>query len=153
MLLKPVRDCLYIKWLHAGLYKHAAALESHSSENFLTENDIRKLMRKKYGMGGFVIAEINKSVGYTIYEQSKSVLKILNLVVHQDFRRQGIASLLMDRLMTRKEWTSMEVFVRESNLNAQLFFKSHGFLATGVHRNYFETNKVEDAFHFRKEKA
>jgi hypothetical protein len=43
-ILKPVKGCFFIKWLHAGLYKQAEYLESHSRENFFTEKDIRELM-------------------------------------------------------------------------------------------------------------
>lgn len=157
-MLKPVKDCMFIKWLHAGLYRDAALLESHSRENFLKEKDIRQLMCRKYGMGGFVITDINKPIGYTIYEQSDGVLEIINLVVHQDYRRRGVASLLLEKLETRKRWSSMQVCVRESNLAAHLFFKKLGFLATGVKRRYFEDHvfgemKFEDAYHFRKDKA
>lgn len=154
-MIKPVKDCLFIRWLHSGFYKPAAMLESHSAENFLKESDIRMLMSKKYGMGGFVITDVNKTVGYTIYDQSEGVLDIVNLVVHQDYRRRGIASLLLEKLATRSRWHHMETCVRETNLSAQLFFKSKGFLATGVRRRYFQDeyfgeNKVEDAYHFRK---
>lgn len=157
-MLKSVKGCMFIKWLHSGLYREAAFLESHSCENFLKERDIRELMRKKYGMGGFVLTEVNKPIGYTIYEQSGDVLEIINLVVHQDYRRRGAASLLLEKLETRKRWSSMQVCVRESNLAAHLFFKKHGFLATGVKRRYFEDHvfgemKFEDAYHFRKDKA
>jgi len=157
-MLMPVKDNYFIKWLHAGLYKDAEFLESHSSENFLKEPDIRKLMCGKYGMGGFVITEFNKPIGYSIYEQSKGVLEIINLVVHQDYRRRGVATLLMERLATRKKWASMQLCVRESNLPAQLFFSNKGFVATGVNRRYFEDHfldriKIEDGYNFRKDKA
>ena len=157
-MLKAIEGCRFIKWLHAGLYRDAALLESHSKENFLKESDIRRLMRRKYGMGGFVITEFAKPVGYTIYEQTGSVLEIINLVVHQDYRRRGFGRLLVEKLETRKKWDSIQLSVRESNLDAHLFFRDQGFLATGIKRHYFEDHfadnvKFEDAYHFRKDKT
>ena len=157
-MLKSAKGCMFVKWLHSGLYKEAAFLESHSCENFLKERDIRDLMGKKYGMGGFVVTEVNRPIGYTIYDNSKGVLEIVNLVVHQDYRRRGVASLLLEKLYTRSHWSSVQTYVRETNLNAHLFFKKQGFLATGVKHRYFEDHvfekvNFEDAYHFKKEKA
>jgi ribosomal protein S18 acetylase RimI-like enzyme len=153
--MKPVKGNYFIKWLHAGLYKEAEILESHSCENFLKKSDIKHLMCKKYGMGGFVITEINKPIGYTIYEQSNSVLEIVNLVVHQDYRRRGIGTLLLERLETRKKWDSMQLTVRESNLDTHLFLQKLGFISDDVKKYYFEDHflngtKIEDGFHFIK---
>lgn len=155
-MIKSVKGCMFIKWLHSGLYKEAAFLESHSCENFLKERDIRDLMGKKYGMGGFVVTEINKPIAYTIYDISNGVLEIVNLVVHQDYRRCGVASLLLEKLATRR-CSAMQTYVRETNLEAHLFFKKQNFLATGVKHRYFEDHvfgkvKFEDAYHFKKEK-
>lgn len=158
MILTPVKNDFYIAWLHAGHYKNAAALECYSCENFLQENDIRRLMRKK-NVGGFLISELTKPIGYVIYEKRRrhipTTLEILNFVVHEDYRRRGVGTLLLERLMTRKLWSDMTVAVRESNLGAQLFLREKGFQATKIERQYFqdfyaESQEVEDAYIFRK---
>lgn len=150
-ILKPVRGCYFIRWLHAGYYKDVAALEYHSRENFLTESDIRERMPGGfYGYGGHVITEINKPVGSVMYRLHKKVLNITNLVIHQDYRRRGLATLLLERLANCKNWQEMSVFVRDSNLDAHLFFKHSGFEAMNVEQNYFSDG--DDAYHFRKEK-
>lgn len=104
-------------------------------------------------VGGFVLTDLTEPVGYTIYKQSGKTLKIVNLVVRPDYRRQGCASLLIERLKTRKNWETMSVLVRESNLGAHQFLKEQGFIATEVKRRHFEdhyaeTSEFEDAYHF-----
>lgn len=155
-VLKPVKGCYFIKWLHAGLYKDAAYLESHSNENFLKESDIRNLMTRSHKIGGFVITELHKPIGYTIYEQSNGVMDIFNLVVHQDYRNRGIATLLLDKLESRSNWDKMVLSVRESNLDAQLFLKKKGFVAK-IRKRYYEDYfvggvKYEDAYYFEKDR-
>ena len=155
--LKPVKGCFFIKWMHSGFYKQAAYLESHSNENFFTERDIRELMTRSHKNGGFIATELNRPVGYTIYEQSESVLEIVNLVVHQDYRRREIGSLLLERLESRSQWDKMSAHVRESNLEAQLFLKRKGFYATNIKRKYYEDHliggiKYEDAYQFEKQR-
>ena len=156
LLLKPVKGCLFVKWLHSGLYRDASLLELYSNENYLRTEDIRELMCKKYGMGGFVLAEVKKSIGYTIYEKTESNLEIIALTIHQDYRKRGNAKILLQKLATRQNIKTMSMYVRESNLDAHLFLKNQGFLATGVTKKYFadqfsEGMRYEDAYHFKKE--
>jgi ribosomal protein S18 acetylase RimI-like enzyme len=84
-------------------------------------------------------------------------LEIVNLVVHQDYRKREIGSLLLERLESRSEWQKIFVHVRESNLDAQLFLKRKGFLATNIKHRYYEDYMVgkvvfEDAYQFEKQR-
>lgn len=151
-VLKSVKGCFFIKWLHAGHYNAAASLECHSCERFLSENDIRRLMCERR-FGGFVITHLTVPVGYVIYEHKQGLLKIQNLVVHSDFRRRGMATLLLEKLKTRKDWQNISVHVRESNLAAQLFLRDSGFHALQVKPSYFRDSypgleERESAYHF-----
>lgn len=153
-VLKPIKGNLYLKWLHSGLYKDVANLEFHSNESFLTAQDVKSLMCSR-GVGGFVISELNKTVAYVVFEKQGFCLDILSLVVHQDYRRKGIATILLQKLETRKGINKICICVRESNLDAHLFLKKSGFLAKKISRKYFidqfvEKSKIEDGYFFEK---
>jgi ribosomal protein S18 acetylase RimI-like enzyme len=152
VMVRPVKGSYFIKWLHSGLFEAAADLESYSCENFLSRRDIRDLMYDSK-IGGFVVVKLLEPVAYVIYECSDLKLEILNLVVHEDHRRQGVGSLLLDKMHTRTNWQEMTACVRESNLSAQLFLRAHGFLATGIEKSYFNDQypdciEHEDGFRF-----
>jgi ribosomal-protein-alanine N-acetyltransferase len=72
---------------------------------------------------------------------------ILNLAVHTAYRRQGLASLMLDhlfRLCTAGEVSRFYLEVRETNDQAISLYRKHGFRVCGVRRRYY-TDTGEDA--------
>lgn len=72
---------------------------------------------------------------------------ITNIAVSKDFRRQGIANLLMDsilKLCKENNTTDINLEVRSSNIKAQNLYKKFGFIQEGIRKKYYEDNK-EDA--------
>ena len=62
--------------------------------------------------------------------------------------RQGIGTALVDKLVSKlspHRRNRIVLEVRETNLEAQLFFKSLGFRAISVLRDYYD-DTVEDAY-------
>jgi len=97
------------------------------------------------------------------HDPAKAILAILvahhispeweleNIVVAQLARRQGLATKLLNRLITRARDTNSEsIFleVRESNLAARTLYERAGFQQTGRRRAYY-ANPVEDAVLYR----
>jgi ribosomal-protein-alanine N-acetyltransferase len=99
---------------------------------------------------GMVAEHGGRIVGFMIYELLKSELHVLNFAVHPEYRRQGVGSQMVDKLINklsqqRRRVLSLEV--RETNLAAQMFFRSRGILAVDVLRNHYEESP-EDAYRF-----
>jgi len=72
---------------------------------------------------------------------------ILNLAVHADFRRKGLATRLMqDGLIELKQKGCRFIYleVRVSNQAAQSFYERFGFKTVGLRIKYY-TNPIEDA--------
>ncbi|WP_242966383.1 ribosomal protein S18-alanine N-acetyltransferase [Clostridium sp. BSD9I1] len=72
---------------------------------------------------------------------------VTNIAVHPDFRRKGIGTLLMDKLMfisKNENLIGLTLEVRKSNLSAQNLYKQFGFIEEGVRKNYYSDNG-EDA--------
>jgi len=86
-------------------------------------------------------------VGYMIYEDVGGVFRILNIAVCSCFRRQGFGGVLVGKLVEKLGYRGSRVVleVRESNLGAQLFFRSCGFRAVEV-LNDFYSDVDEDAY-------
>lgn len=90
----------------------------------------------------------NKIVGYFLYELYKNKIIITNLAVHPEYRRMSIGTQMIEKLKTKLSpyrRIRINLEVRETNLEAQLFFKYNGFRAISIIRNlYRDTN--EDAY-------
>lgn len=63
--------------------------------------------------------------------------EILNLAVAPGFRRQGIATALLNHALSRKAIYFLEV--RESNLAAQQLYRKFGFVEVGHRSNYYQS--------------
>ena len=92
------------------------------------------------------------------YVGSQSVLDgadMMNIAVHPDYRKQGIAYNLVDKLiglLKAKNVISLSLEVRVSNENAINLYHKMGFEVIGRRPGYYR-NPREDAYIMRKEFA
>jgi ribosomal-protein-alanine N-acetyltransferase len=86
-----------------------------------------------------------------IYELLKQQLHVLNFAVAPWSRRQCIGAQMVDKLvhkLSQQRRHEIVLEVRESNLQAQLFFRSQGLLASSVLRGFYEDTE-EDAYQMK----
>ncbi|MBX3421265.1 MAG: ribosomal protein S18-alanine N-acetyltransferase [Pirellulaceae bacterium] len=123
------------------------AIEEASFEFAWSEEEFIRCLRQRNCIG--MVAELNEEVvGFMIYELHKNRLHLLNFAVNPAMRRQSIGSAMMDKLVSKLSTDrrcQILLEVRETNLNAQLFFKNFGFRAISVLRDYY-TDTTEDAY-------
>jgi ribosomal-protein-alanine N-acetyltransferase len=95
-----------------------------------------------------ILAEIDgQIVGYVLFWLLPGAIDIHNIAVHVDYRRRGIARLLLGKVLAEaRNQSSLRVMleVRKSNLPAQKLYQSLGFLTTGVRKGYY-SDDGEDA--------
>lgn len=78
---------------------------------------------------------------------------MMNIAVHPDHRRQGIAAALLQRLLEDLACMgshSLTLEVRVSNEPARSFYGRYGFAEVGRRKNYYQDPK-EDALILRRE--
>jgi ribosomal-protein-alanine N-acetyltransferase len=100
------------------------------------------------GCDGSGIVEPSRVVGFMIYELYKTRLHVLSIAVHRDCRRHGVASTLIDKLkgkVSHQHRDKIRLETRERNIVAQNFFKSQGFKAIQVLKDFYE-DTTEDAY-------
>ena len=143
---KPLA-CTHIRWMIRRDMPSVLSIENASFEFPWSEEEFIRSLRQRNCIG--MVAELNEVVvGFMIYELHKNRLHILNFAVHQDFRRTGVGRSMLDKLVGKLSYqrrSRILLEVRETNLPAQLFFKSAGFQAVSVLREFYE-DSPEDAY-------
>jgi len=123
------------------------AIEQEAFEFPWSEEEFTRCLRQRNCIG--MVAEMADSVvAFMIYELHRAKLHVLNFAVVRSHRRLGIGSRMMDKLigkLTPDRRGRIVLEVRETNLPAQLFFRSLGFRATSVLKDFYE-DSTEDAY-------
>jgi ribosomal protein S18 acetylase RimI-like enzyme len=114
---------LNIRWILRSDLEQVARLEENQIDS-MSENDIVETLMSKNSIGKVALNDL-KVVGHMVYEIQKSKILISHLTVDTNYRRQGVASSLIETLLGRNK--KVVVSVQENNLAAQLLLKSLGF--------------------------
>jgi ribosomal-protein-alanine N-acetyltransferase len=141
----PVR--VHIRWMIRRDMNEVLEIERNSFEFPWFEEDFIRCLRQRNCIG-MVAEHGERVVGFMIYELHKTRLHILNFAVAPDFRRRGVGRQMIEKLigkLSSQRRTRITLEVRETNLPAQLFFKSAEFKAVTVLRAYYE-DSPEDAY-------
>lgn len=104
----------------------------------------------KMGCWLMVATQNGKVVGYVVIQFLKDRIELVNLAVEPTHRRSGIGRRLVEwaqRQVQVFSKSSISLTVRETNLNAQLFFRALCIPAVRVIRNPFQ-DLEEDGFYF-----
>jgi ribosomal-protein-alanine N-acetyltransferase len=138
---------VHIRWMIRRDMPEVLQTEQASFDFAWTEEDFLRCLRQRNCIG-MVAEQGEKVVGFMIYELHKTKLHILNFAVHPTCRRVGVGAQMVAKLISKlssHRRTRITLEVRETNLVAQLFFRSQGFRAVRVLRGYYE-DSGEDAF-------
>ena len=152
--LYPSAVDVQIRWMIRRDMPEVLDIETQSFEFAWTEEDFLCCLRQRNCIG--MVAERQEHiVGFMIYELLKHQLHVLNFAVAPWARRQSIGCQMVDKLVHKlSQQRRHEIFleIRESNLPAQLFFRSQGLLASSVLRCYYEDTE-EDAYQMKYQLA
>ena len=104
-------------------------------------------------IASYFVAKIDdRVVGYGGFWWVMFEAEITNIAIHKDYRRMGIASKIIDKMVEKCKDTSTSLLhleVRESNEGAINLYKKMGFVQDGFRKNYY--NNKENAILMTKE--
>jgi [ribosomal protein S18]-alanine N-acetyltransferase len=101
---------------------------------------------KKNGISKVALFE-GKLIGYVCVNYVLHESHLLNLAVHQDFRKQGVGTILMNEILSelkKRGCVFVYLEVRVSNTAAQAFYERFGFRAESRRKKYY-AHPNEDA--------
>jgi [ribosomal protein S18]-alanine N-acetyltransferase len=138
---------VHIRWMIRRDMSDVLAIERDAFEFPWQEEDFIRCLRQRNCIG--MVAEASERImGFMVYELQKHRLHILNFAVSQRMHRRGVGSQMVKKLVSKLSHdrrSRIMLEIRETNLPAQLFFRSLGFRAVSVLRQFYE-DTPEDAY-------
>lgn len=138
---------VHVRWMIRRDMPEVVTIEREAFEFPWSEEDFTRCLRQRNCIG--MVAEMADSVvAFMIYELHRTKLHMLNFAVLRSHRRLGIGTRMMEKLLaklTPDRRGRIMLEVRETNLPAQLFFRSLGFRATTVLKDFYQ-DSTEDAY-------
>lgn len=129
-----------------------AALEKECFSLPWSENSIASELRNDLALW-LVAVDGDRVVGYVGSQTVFPETDMMNIAVCPERRREGIAEVLVDSLVTelkRMGSSCLTLEVRASNFPAIALYEKKGFHEAGRRKNYYR-NPREDALILRKE--
>ncbi|NNG17340.1 MAG: ribosomal protein S18-alanine N-acetyltransferase [Gemmatimonadales bacterium] len=125
---------------------HVAQIEAQSFTDPWPREGVRAVLSSRT-VTAFVAESGTRVIAYAIARDAAGVAEILDLAVSPEFRRAGVATALLCKLIETLERGGVrDIFleVRESNRAARALYMAHGFSAAGRRPRYYR-KPVEDA--------
>ena len=129
-----------------------AELEKICFSDPWSENSVASELKNKLALW-LVAEEEGRVAGYIGSQTCGDESDVMNVAVHPDFRRRGIAESLVNALVEHLkaiESRCLTLEVRASNVPAISLYEKLGFSEVGRRKNYYR-NPREDALIMRKE--
>ena len=117
-----------------------------------SENSIASELNNKLSHW-LVALDGEKVIGYVGSQTVLGETDMMNIAVHPDYRKRGIATELIQELinaLNERNSHSLMLEVRESNDPAKELYLKMGFELVGIRKNYYR-NPKENALILRKE--
>ena len=138
--------------MNADHVAQVAALEKICFSDPWSENSVAYELTNP--LACWLVAEEDGVVaGYIGSQTVVGESDMMNVAVHPDFRRRGIAEALINNLieeLKKRESRCLTLEVRASNEPAKQLYEKLGFAEVGCRKNYYR-NPKEDALILRKE--
>ncbi len=142
---------MHIRWMIRRDMPEVMAIEQAVFEHPWTEREFSDELRRRNSIG-MVLERADEIHGYVVYRLNSRDLEILNLAVHPEHRRLMLGTALMDKLKAKlspERRCRLTADVRESNLDAQLFFRELGFRAVAIKPRRFDNDEAAYRFQYR----
>lgn len=93
----------------------------------------------------FVVKNHFQIIAFGGFWKSVDDVHLTNIVVKKNYRHQGIASMLLNKIIdeaknTKKQSITLEV--NENNTYAKKLYLKHGFKIVGNRKNYYNNNEA-----------
>ncbi len=128
---------VHIRWMIRRDMPEVLAIEHASFEYPWCEEEFLRILRQRNCIG--MVAELgDRIVGFMIYDLHRNKIHVLDFATHPELRRRGVGRQMVGKLagkLSSQRRNRIALFVRETNLPAQFFFRIVGFRACNCLNN------------------
>lgn len=141
---------MHLRWMIRRDLSEVAAIDEATLVDNWTEEDYSACLRQRNTIG--MVVEIADLVaGFIIYELHRNRLHITRIAVDPAFQGKAVGRTMVERLINKlheKRRTTLNAYVPERELDAQLFLKALGFKATATFDDYYGRDNAAYFFQF-----
>jgi [ribosomal protein S18]-alanine N-acetyltransferase len=126
------KTACHIRWMIRRDLPDCVAINNASFANqhlqWLADDFIAHM--KERDTISMVVELKTRIVGYVVYRICNQSIWVMSLAVHPEHRHQGIGRMMIEKLKWKLDYhrrKELVIEIEETNLEAQLFFRSHGF--------------------------
>ena len=144
---RPERPDVTLRKLELGDLDAIGRIEKASYPTPWSRSMFASELAKPSSLSLAAVNEAGNLVGYLVLSRYVDAWHVMNVAVAPEFRRRGVASAMLERLLdvTRDDaHRGYTLEVRVSNVSAIRLYEQFGFTARGVRRGYYIDNR-EDA--------
>ena len=125
---------VHLRWMVRPDMSEVLNIEKVSFIHPWSEEDFIRCLRQRSYIG-MVAEHDSRVVGFMIYELYKNKLHVRRFAVGENFRRQTVGHQMVRKLqgkLSKQRRNKLSLEIDEYNLAGLQFFKSQGFIATGI---------------------
>jgi ribosomal-protein-alanine N-acetyltransferase len=138
---------VHIRWMIRRDMAEVLQIERESFEYPWVDEDFIRCLRQRNCIG-MVAEHEGRVVGFMIYELHRTRIHVLNFAVSRVCHRLGVGSQMIAKLIAKlsaQRRSRIVLEVRETNVDAQLFFRENGFRAVSILHSFYD-DTPEDAY-------
>jgi [ribosomal protein S18]-alanine N-acetyltransferase len=138
---------VHIRWMIRRDMAEVLQIERESFEYPWVDEDFIRCLRQRNCIG-MVAEHEGRVVGFMIYELHRTRIHVLNFAVSRICHRLGVGSQMIAKLIAKlsaQRRSRIVLEVRETNVDAQLFFRENGFRAISILHAFYD-DTPEDAY-------
>ena len=142
-------SCSHIRWMIRRDMPRVLEIERECFEFAWTEDDFIRCLRQN-GNIGMVIELKDVVAGFMIYQLHRTRIHLLSIAVDPGFQDMYLGADMVEKLKSKLKHQNRKritLEIRETNLAAQLFFRSMGFRCVHTLKNFYADSN-EDAYVF-----
>jgi [ribosomal protein S18]-alanine N-acetyltransferase len=153
---KKTQRGIHMRWMTRRDLPHVLQIEEQSFKEPWNEDNFLQVLRLRNCIG-MVIEYEDLVIGFVLYELHDHStipgrpIEILNIAVCPEFRRMMVGTSMIEKLKSKLSWQrrrKLMAWVSERNLEAQVWFRSNGFLCTKIEKGRYPDQPEIDAYKF-----